>query len=113
LDWQIPHTKTNRQLGRKELEKNNKRSESITFRLDSIILNKLRNEANQKDVSINTLASKREINELKYYPDQKLQFIILYTLIIFLIGMILYFTTITNMIQPFTIVLQNNYYYAI
>jgi hypothetical protein len=25
-------------------------------------------------------ASKREINELKYYPDQKLQFIILYTL---------------------------------
>jgi hypothetical protein len=57
LDWQIHHTKTNKQLGRKELEKNNKRSESITFRLDSLILNKLRNEANQKDLSINTLVS--------------------------------------------------------
>jgi hypothetical protein len=33
------------------------KSESITFRLDSIILNKLRHEAQQKEVSVNTLVS--------------------------------------------------------
>ena len=32
-------------------------SESITFRLDSTILNKLHHEANQKDISVNTLVS--------------------------------------------------------
>jgi hypothetical protein len=32
-------------------------SESITFRLDSIILNKLHREAEQKDISVNTLVS--------------------------------------------------------
>jgi hypothetical protein len=32
-------------------------SESITFRLDSIILNKLHHEADQKDISVNTLVS--------------------------------------------------------
>jgi hypothetical protein len=32
-------------------------SESITFRLDSIILNKLHHEAEQKDISVNTLVS--------------------------------------------------------
>jgi hypothetical protein len=32
-------------------------SESITFRLDSIILNKLHREAEQKDISLNTLVS--------------------------------------------------------
>jgi hypothetical protein len=32
-------------------------NESITFRLDSIILNKLHREAEQKDVSVNTLVS--------------------------------------------------------
>jgi hypothetical protein len=32
-------------------------SESITFRLDSSILNKLHHEAEQKDISINTLVS--------------------------------------------------------
>ena len=33
------------------------KSESITFRLDSIILDKLRHEAQQKEISINTLVS--------------------------------------------------------
>ena len=32
-------------------------SESITFRLDSTILNKLHREAQQKDISVNTLVS--------------------------------------------------------
>src|ERR1041384_3414644 len=32
-------------------------SESITFRLDDIILNKLHREAEQKDISVNTLVS--------------------------------------------------------
>ena len=32
-------------------------SESITFRLDSTIINKLHNEAEQKDISLNTLVS--------------------------------------------------------
>ena len=32
-------------------------SESITFRLDSIILNKLHREAEEKDISVNTLVS--------------------------------------------------------
>ena len=32
-------------------------SESITFRLDGTILNKLHNEAEQKDISLNTLVS--------------------------------------------------------
>ena len=32
-------------------------SESITFRLDSTILNKLHSEADQKDISVNTLVS--------------------------------------------------------
>src|SRR5918994_1393133 len=32
-------------------------SESITFRLDSTILNKLHREAEQKDISVNTLVS--------------------------------------------------------
>lgn len=34
-----------------------RKSESITFRLDSIILDKLRHEAQQKEISINTLVS--------------------------------------------------------
>jgi predicted HicB family RNase H-like nuclease len=49
--------KQKQQVTKSHNNNNNKRSESITFRLDSIILNKLRNEANQKDVSINTLVS--------------------------------------------------------
>ena len=49
--------KQKQQVTKSHSNNNNKRSESITFRLDSIILNKLRNEANQKDVSINTLVS--------------------------------------------------------
>jgi hypothetical protein len=37
-------------------EKNeNPKSEGITFRLDSIVLNEIRNEAEQKDISISTL----------------------------------------------------------
>ena len=32
-------------------------SESITFRLDNTILNKLHHEAKQKDISVNTLVS--------------------------------------------------------
>jgi predicted HicB family RNase H-like nuclease len=44
------------------MEKNEARqqqhqSESITFRLDSTILNKLHHEAKQKDSSVNTLVS--------------------------------------------------------
>jgi CopG antitoxin of type II toxin-antitoxin system len=34
-----------------------RQSESITFRLDSTILNKLHSEADQKDISVNTLVS--------------------------------------------------------
>jgi predicted HicB family RNase H-like nuclease len=34
------------------------KSESITFRLDGIILNKLHREAEQKDISVNTLVSR-------------------------------------------------------
>jgi hypothetical protein len=36
---------------------NGNNSKSITFRLDSIILNKLYHEAEQKDISVNTLVS--------------------------------------------------------
>ena len=36
---------------------NGNNSKSITFRLDSIILNKLHHEAEQKDISVNTLVS--------------------------------------------------------
>ncbi|MFL6425273.1 MAG: hypothetical protein ACJ71R_17015 [Nitrososphaeraceae archaeon] len=43
------------------MEKNERherhQNESITFRLDSIILNKLHREAEQKDISVNTLVS--------------------------------------------------------
>ena len=38
-------------------EKNHHHSQSITFRLDDIILNKLHREAEQKDISVNTLVS--------------------------------------------------------
>lgn len=38
-------------------KKKGKRTESITFRLDSDILNRLRREAERKDISVNTLIS--------------------------------------------------------
>ena len=40
-----------------EVNNPKRKSESITFRLDSIILNKLRHEVQQKEISSNTLAS--------------------------------------------------------
>ena len=40
-----------------EQQQHQHQSESITFRLDSVILNKLHREAEQKDVSVNTLVS--------------------------------------------------------
>ena len=45
-------------IGKKEVNKQQQhQSESITFRLDSNILNKLHSEAEQKDISVNTLVS--------------------------------------------------------
>ena len=44
-------------MEKKELKWQQHQSESITFRLDSTILNKLHHEAEQKDISINTLVS--------------------------------------------------------
>ena len=41
----------------KEVKQQQHQSESITFRLDSTILNKLHSEADQKDISVNTLVS--------------------------------------------------------
>jgi hypothetical protein len=41
----------------KEVKQQQHQSESITFRLDSIILTKLHREAEQKDISVNTLVS--------------------------------------------------------
>jgi hypothetical protein len=41
----------------KEEKHQQHQSESITFRLDSTILNKLHHEADQKDISVNTLVS--------------------------------------------------------
>ena len=38
-------------------QQHHNKSESITFRLDEIILNKLHREAEQKDISVNTLVS--------------------------------------------------------
>ena len=42
---------------RRGIEKTRKKTESITFRLESEILHSLRREARRKDVSLNTLAS--------------------------------------------------------
>ena len=42
---------------KKEAKQHQHQSESITFRLDSTILNKLHHEAEQKDISVNTLVS--------------------------------------------------------
>ncbi len=48
-----PFTTGNRQRKRNA----KKSSESITFRLNSNLLDSLRNEAEQKEISVNTLAS--------------------------------------------------------
>ena len=42
-------------MEKKEAKQQQHQSESITFRLDSIILNKLHREADQKEISVNTL----------------------------------------------------------
>jgi hypothetical protein len=42
-------------MEKKEAKQQQHHSESITFRLDSIILNKLHREADQKEISVNTL----------------------------------------------------------
>jgi hypothetical protein len=44
-------------IEKKEEKQQQHQSESITFRLDAIILNKLHREAEQKDISVNTLVS--------------------------------------------------------
>ena len=44
-------------MEKKEVKQQQHQSESITFRLDSTILNKLHREAEQKDISVNTLVS--------------------------------------------------------
>jgi hypothetical protein len=44
-------------MEKKEAKQQPHQSESITFRLDSIILNRLHHEADQKDISVNTLVS--------------------------------------------------------
>jgi hypothetical protein len=44
-------------MGKNEAKQNHHHSESITFRLDDVILNKLYHEAEQKDISVNTLVS--------------------------------------------------------
>ena len=44
-------------IEKKEVKQQQHQSESITFRLDSTILNKLHREAEQKDISVNTLVS--------------------------------------------------------
>ena len=44
-------------LAEKKVKNQRHQSESITFRLDSIILDKLQREAKQKDTSVNTLVS--------------------------------------------------------
>jgi len=42
-------------MEKKGIKEYHHQSESITFRLDSTILNKLHHEADQKDISVNTL----------------------------------------------------------
>ena len=42
-------------MEKKDAKQYQHQSESITFRLDSTILNKLHHEADQKDISVNTL----------------------------------------------------------
>jgi predicted HicB family RNase H-like nuclease len=52
-------------MEKKEVKQQQHQSKSITFRLDSTILNKLHHEAEQKDISVNTLVShiiRRHIN---------------------------------------------------
>jgi predicted transcriptional regulator len=44
-------------MEKKKVKKQQHQSQSITFRLDSTILNKLHHEAKQKDISVNTLVS--------------------------------------------------------
>ncbi len=44
-------------MEKKKVKKQQHQSESITFRLDSSILNKLHHETKQKDISVNTLVS--------------------------------------------------------
>ena len=44
-------------------------SESITFRLDSTILNKLHHEAEQKDISVNTLVSHIIRRHIDWYSN--------------------------------------------
>jgi predicted DNA-binding ribbon-helix-helix protein len=44
-------------IEKKEIKQQQHQSESITFRLDSTFLKKLHREANQKDISVNTLVS--------------------------------------------------------
>jgi hypothetical protein len=44
-------------MEKKEAKQQQHHSESITFRLDDIVLNKLHREAEQKDISVNTLVS--------------------------------------------------------
>ena len=44
-------------MEKKDVKQQQHQSESITFRLDSTILNKLHHEAEHKDISVNTLVS--------------------------------------------------------
>ena len=44
-------------IEKKEVKQQQHQSESITFRLDGTFLKKLHREANQKDISVNTLVS--------------------------------------------------------
>jgi hypothetical protein len=46
-----------------------RQSESITFRLDSTILNKLHHEADQKDISVNTLVSHIIRRHIDWYSN--------------------------------------------
>jgi hypothetical protein len=50
-------TKITNIMQKKKVKQHRHQSESITFRLDSTILNKLHHEAEQKDISVNTLVS--------------------------------------------------------
>jgi hypothetical protein len=61
--------KVTNMMEKKETKQQQHQSESITFRLDSTILDKLHHEAKQKDISVNTLVSHIIRRHIDWYSN--------------------------------------------
>jgi pimeloyl-ACP methyl ester carboxylesterase len=82
---------------KEEAKQHQHQSESITFRLDSTILNKLHHEAEQKDISVNTLVSRIIRRHIDWHVT---------AIAFLLIGLII---ITTGILSVFTLVLNQNH----